>query len=87
MGASIKNRVNTCPDGPEGVGTRSDLGPLADVIFGRSCGDIGRGEVALVEGADLVRLERPDDGVQESSVMEQDEVLLLPVVWVHELFW
>lgn len=40
-----------------------------------------------MEGADLVRLEGTDDGMQESSVMEQDEVLLLPIVWVHELFF
>lgn len=64
----------------------SDLGPLEDVIFVRSCGDIGRSEVALVERADLVRLEGTDDGVQESSVVEQDEVVLLPVMRVHELF-
>jgi len=68
------------------VGISSNLGPLEDVILGWSCGDIGRGEVALVEGADLVRLKGTDDGMQESSVMEEDEVFLLPIVWVHKLW-
>ena len=74
--------VHTC------LGRRdsSDLGPFEDVIFVRSCGDIGRSEIALVEGADLVRLESADDGVQESSIVEEDEVVLLPIVRIHKLF-
>ena len=38
-----------------------------------------------MERADLVRLERTDDGVQQAPVVEQDEVPLLPIVRVHEL--
>ena len=63
----------------------SDLGPLEDIIFGWPSGDIGRSEVALVEGADLVRPKCTDDGMEESSVMEEDKVLLSPIVWVHQL--
>jgi hypothetical protein len=68
-----------------GALSSSNLGPLEDVIFGWPCGDIGRSEVALVEGADLVRLKGTDDGMQESSVMEENKVFLLPIVWVHKL--
>ena len=32
-----------------------------------------------MEGADLVRLERTDDGVEDPSVVEEDQVLLAPV--------
>lgn len=90
---SSKTRVHTrVPDGwerrEEGGGERGEeiSSPLEDVILSRSCGNIGCSEVALVESPDLVRLEGTDDGVQEAPVMEQDEVVLLPVVWVHELF-
>ena len=54
-----------------------DLCPLEDVIFGRPCGDIACGEVALVEDAHLVRLEGTDDAMQETSVMKKDEVFVL----------
>lgn len=35
---------------------------------------------------DLVRPEGTDNSVQESSIMEEDEVVLLPIVWVYKLF-
>jgi hypothetical protein len=71
---------------PRWLGT-SDLGPLEDFIFGWPSGDIGRSEVALVEDAHLVRLKGTDDAMQESSVMEEEEVMLLPIVGVYKLLW
>ena len=38
-----------------------------------------------MERAHLVRLERTNDGVQHATIVEQDEVLFLPVVRVHQL--
>ena len=38
-----------------------------------------------MERADLIRLERTNDGVQHATIMEQDEVLFPPVVRVHQL--
>ena len=38
-----------------------------------------------MERAHLVRLERTDDSVQHATIMEQDEVLFLPIVRVHQL--
>jgi hypothetical protein len=66
-------------------GTSRDLSPLEDVTFGRSYGDIGCRKGALVEDAYLVRLKCTDGGMQDSLVMEKDEVFLLPFVWVHKL--
>ena len=65
--------------------TSSDLGPLENVIFGWSYGEIGRSDVALVEHAYLVRPKGTDDAMQESSVMEDDEIFILPFVGVHKL--
>lgn len=76
--------TSTRPDGPE-VWVSTDLGPLEDVIFGWSYGDVGRREVALVEDAYLVRLKGTDDGMHDSSVMEKNEVLFLPFMGVHKL--
>lgn len=56
-----------------------------DVVFGRPYGGIGRGKGALVEDAYLVRLKGTDGGMQDSLVMEKDEVFLLPFVWVDKL--
>ena len=67
------------------VEARRGLRPLCHVLSARAHGVVGRGEVALVEGADLVGSERADDGVQDAAVVEEDEVLLVPVVWVDEL--
>lgn len=39
-----------------------------------------------MESPDLVRLECAYDGVQHAAVMEQDEVFLVPVVGVDELW-
>ena len=65
----------------------SDLDPLEDVVFGWSCGGIGRSEVTLMEDADLVMLEGTDDAMRESSVMEEDKVFLLPIVGIYKLSW
>ena len=42
-------------------------------------------KIALMEHADLVWLERANDSVQHATIMEQDEILFLPVVRVHQL--
>ena len=38
-----------------------------------------------MERAYLVRLKRTNDSVQHATIMEQDKVLFLPVVRVHQL--
>jgi hypothetical protein len=38
-----------------------------------------------MERAHLVRLKRTNDSMQHATIMEQDEVLFLPVVRVHQL--
>jgi hypothetical protein len=38
-----------------------------------------------MERAHLVRLERTNDGMQHATIMEQHEVLFLPVMRVHQL--
>jgi len=38
-----------------------------------------------MERAYLVRLKRANDSVQHTSIVEQDEVLFLPVVRIHQL--
>lgn len=58
---------------------------LLDILRGRPDGLVGRSEVALVEHAQLVGRECADDGVQNAAVMEEHEVVLLPVVRVDEL--
>jgi hypothetical protein len=68
-----------------GKATPSDLGPLGDVFFGGPNWDVGRSEIALVEGADLVGLKGTDDGMQDSAVVEEYKILLSPIVGVHEL--
>ena len=38
-----------------------------------------------MERAHLVRFERTDDGMEHATVMEQHEILFLPVMWVDQL--
>ena len=38
-----------------------------------------------MERAHLIRLKRTDNGMQHATIMEQDEVLFLPVVRIHQL--
>jgi len=38
-----------------------------------------------MERAHLVRLKRANDSVQHTTIVEQDEVLFLPVVRIHQL--
>lgn len=61
-------------------------GPPHNVLVIRTHRVIGRREIALMESSDLVRLECAYDGVQHATVMEQDEVFLVPVVGVDELW-
>ena len=63
--------------------TTSRISP--HVLRSRPHGFIRRGEVALMERAHLVRLNRANDSVQHTSIVEQDEVLFLPVVRIHQL--
>ena len=58
---------------------------LPHVLGRRSDRIIRRSKIALMERAHLVRLERTNDGVQHATIVEQDEVLFLPVVRVHQL--
>jgi hypothetical protein len=55
------------------------------VLRRRSDRIIRRSKIALMESAHLVRLKRTNDSVQHATIMEQDEVLFLPVVRVHQL--
>ena len=57
--------------------------PLLHVLCARADGVVRRGEVALVEGTNLVLRERADDGVQNAAIMEQNEVLLAPAYRHH----
>jgi hypothetical protein len=61
------------------------LSPDSDVLLCRPRGSIGRGEVALMECTDLIGRESTDDAVQQATVVEQDKVALLPVMWIHQL--
>lgn len=38
-----------------------------------------------MECTDLIGRESTDDGVQQATVVEQDKVALLPVMWIHQL--
>ena len=38
-----------------------------------------------MERAHLILLKRTDNGMQHATIMEQDEVLFLPVVRIHQL--
>jgi len=67
-----------------GVVVSTVLSVLLQVFLGRSDRVGGRGEIALVESTDLVRSEGANDGVEDTPVVEQNEVLLAPVVWVNQ---
>ena len=55
-------------------------------IFSRGPRRIVRSsQVTLMESANLVRFERTNHAVQDATVVEEDEVLLLPVVRVDQL--
>jgi len=58
---------------------------LPHVLRRRSDRIIRRSKIALMERAHLVRLKRTNDSVQHATIMEQDEILFLPVVGVHQL--
>ena len=59
--------------------------PLRDVLLARPNGFVGGREIALVERAHLARLESPDNGVQHAAVVEDHEVVLVPVMRVYQL--
>ena len=61
------------------------LRPLLDVRRAGADRVVRGSKVALVERAHLVGLERTNDRVQHAAVMEEHEVLLVPVVRIHEL--
>lgn len=57
---------------PEGVGSRIKT----DVFWSGPSRLRGGSEVALMEDPNLVRRESPNDGVQNTSIVEDYEVLL-----------
>ena len=59
---------------------------MLDVLRVRTDGVVRRREVALMECAHFVRLESTDDRVQHAAVVEEDEVVLVPVVGVYQLY-
>lgn len=54
------------------------LSPCPDVFDGRASRVIGRCEIALMEGPDLIRCECANDGVEDTTVVEQDEIIFAP---------
>jgi hypothetical protein len=38
-----------------------------------------------MECTDLIGRESADDAMQQATVVEQDKVALLPVMWIHQL--
>lgn len=63
----------------------NESSPLLDVLLGRPSRLIRRGEVALVEGPNLIRLKRPHDGVQDAAVVEEHEVVRAPIIQRYHL--
>ena len=59
---------------------------MLDVLRIRADRVIRRCEVALMERAHFVGLESTDDRVQHAAVVEEDEVVLVPVVRVYQLY-
>jgi hypothetical protein len=53
--------------------------PLLDVIIGGTDDGDGGSEVALVESTNCVRLESSNNRVEDTAVMEDDEVLWTPI--------
>ena len=74
----IKPNQNQCD--------RRTLGVRLDVLRRRPNGLVRRSEVALVEHAQLIGRERADDRVQNATVVEENEIVLVPVVRVDELY-
>ena len=60
-----------------GVGSSS---PLLDVLIGGTDDGDGGSKVALVKGANCVRFESSNNRVEDTAVMEDDEVLWTPMV-------
>ena len=58
---------------------------LPHILWRMSHRIIRRSKIALMEHAHLVRLKCANDSVQHATIMEQDKVLFLPVVRVHQL--
>ena len=61
------------------------LRPLLDVLRAWPSRVVRGSQVALVEGTDLILLECTDDSMENTAVVEDDEVLRLPVVRVDKL--
>jgi hypothetical protein len=58
---------------------------LPHILRGRSHRIVRRSKIALMENAHLIRLKCANDSVHHPTVMEQEEILFLPVVRVHQL--
>ena len=48
---------------------------------------VRRSKIALMERAHLIPFKCANDCVKHATIMEQDEVLFLPVMRVHQLRW
>ena len=55
------------------------LRPLLDVLQAWSSRVVRGSQVALVEGTDLILLECTDDGMENTAIVEKNEILLFPV--------
>ena len=55
------------------------LRPLLDVLQAWSSRVVRGSQVALVEGTDLILLECTDDSMENTAVVEENEILLFPV--------
>ena len=53
--------------------------PFLDIFRRRTSRFVRRRKITLVECSDLVRLEGTDNGMQQTPVVEQDEIVLFPV--------
>jgi hypothetical protein len=58
---------------------KASSSPCLQIILVWTTGKSGSGEIALMELADLILLERADNGVGYTSVMKQYQVFLAPV--------
>ena len=56
----------------------SDLSIFLDVFRCRSDGYIRGSKIALVEHTHLVRIKRPNDCMEHTTVVEKDQVIFMP---------
>lgn len=59
------------------------LSVLLDILLSRSSRVIGRSEVALMERANLFLGECSNDSMQDSTIVEENEILRVPDAYKH----